>query len=270
MDIDELYAMAGVKPDDVDFVQTYDDYPVICMMQIEDLGFCAKGEGPDFVRSHTLHRRRHVSAQHLGRPALGRPGRRGRRLSRPGRSAAPAHRHDARHRCRRQDRPGLGLRHDHLRPRPVRAAPPCWRGPHDRAADPSEAQGSAQADAGAAATAGVRSRTALGLTAAAARGPLRAAGLRRVRRGIYPPRDACPHCLSARAAVPRRRQSRHAAGRDHHPHLDRPLFSRAHAVARRHGAARCRPVVRGAPARRRARGRAGAAGIQTRQGRARP
>ena len=50
------------------------------MMQLEDLGFCKKGEGPDFVRSHTLHQRRHVPAQHLGRPALGRPGRRGRRL----------------------------------------------------------------------------------------------------------------------------------------------------------------------------------------------
>src|SRR5262249_35216607 len=24
------------------------------MMQFEDLGFCPKGEGPDFVRSHTL------------------------------------------------------------------------------------------------------------------------------------------------------------------------------------------------------------------------
>ena len=35
-------------------MQTYDDYPVICMMQMEDLGFCAKGEGPDFVRSQTL------------------------------------------------------------------------------------------------------------------------------------------------------------------------------------------------------------------------
>ena len=52
--VDEFYAMAGVAADDVDFVQTYDDYPVICMMQIEDLGFCGKGEGPDFVRSHTL------------------------------------------------------------------------------------------------------------------------------------------------------------------------------------------------------------------------
>jgi acetyl-CoA acetyltransferase len=54
MDVPELYAMASVTADDVDFVQTYDDYPVICMMQMEDLGFCAKGEGPDFVRSHTL------------------------------------------------------------------------------------------------------------------------------------------------------------------------------------------------------------------------
>ncbi|MFO1158628.1 MAG: thiolase family protein [Reyranellaceae bacterium] len=54
MDIGELYAMAGVGAADVDFVQTYDDYPVICMMQIEDLGFCAKGESADFIRSHTL------------------------------------------------------------------------------------------------------------------------------------------------------------------------------------------------------------------------
>jgi acetyl-CoA acetyltransferase len=54
MDIDDLWSMAGARPGDVDFVQTYDDYPVICMMQIEDLGFCAKGEAPDFVRSHTL------------------------------------------------------------------------------------------------------------------------------------------------------------------------------------------------------------------------
>jgi len=54
MDVDELYAMAGVKPDDLDFVQTYDDYPVISMMQFEDLGFCRKGEGPDFVRQHDL------------------------------------------------------------------------------------------------------------------------------------------------------------------------------------------------------------------------
>lgn len=54
MDVDELWAMAGIAPAAVDFVQTYDDYPVISMMQFEDLGFCKKGEGPDFVRSHTF------------------------------------------------------------------------------------------------------------------------------------------------------------------------------------------------------------------------
>ncbi|MEN3148532.1 thiolase family protein [Neorhizobium sp. IRAMC:178] len=54
VDRDELYGMAGSAPGDVDFVQTYDDYAVISMMQFEDLGFCAKGEGPDFVRQHTF------------------------------------------------------------------------------------------------------------------------------------------------------------------------------------------------------------------------
>ncbi len=51
-DRDDLYAQAGVGPADVDLMQAYDDYPVITLMQIEDLGFCAKGDGPAFVRSH--------------------------------------------------------------------------------------------------------------------------------------------------------------------------------------------------------------------------
>ena len=54
VDRDDLYAQAGVAPADIDFVQTYDDYPVIVMMQFEDLGFCEKGEGPAFVRAHGL------------------------------------------------------------------------------------------------------------------------------------------------------------------------------------------------------------------------
>ena len=53
-DRDDLYAQAGVKPAALDFVQTYDDYPVIVMMQFEDLGFCEKGEGPAFVQSNTM------------------------------------------------------------------------------------------------------------------------------------------------------------------------------------------------------------------------
>lgn len=54
VDIDELWAMAGHGPEAIDLLQTYDDYPVICMMQFEDLGFCAKGEGAEFVRKHDL------------------------------------------------------------------------------------------------------------------------------------------------------------------------------------------------------------------------
>lgn len=44
-DRDLLYDQAGVGPEDIDFVQAYDDYPVIVMMQLEALGFCAEGEG---------------------------------------------------------------------------------------------------------------------------------------------------------------------------------------------------------------------------------
>jgi acetyl-CoA acetyltransferase len=54
LDRDDLYRQAGVGPQDMDFVQTYDDYPVISLMQLEDLGFCAKGEGPAFVRRHSF------------------------------------------------------------------------------------------------------------------------------------------------------------------------------------------------------------------------
>ena len=54
MDVGELYAMADIGAGDIDVVETYDDYPVISMMQFEDLGFCAKGEGADFVRGHTF------------------------------------------------------------------------------------------------------------------------------------------------------------------------------------------------------------------------
>ena len=46
LDRDELYEQAGIGPDDIDFLETYDDYPVINVLQLEDLGFCGKGEGP--------------------------------------------------------------------------------------------------------------------------------------------------------------------------------------------------------------------------------
>ncbi|MBS0612274.1 MAG: thiolase family protein [Proteobacteria bacterium] len=54
LDRDRLYGSAGIEPCDVDFVQTYDDYPVMSAMQIEDLGFCEKGAAPEFIRRHTF------------------------------------------------------------------------------------------------------------------------------------------------------------------------------------------------------------------------
>ena len=51
---DELFEQAGRSARDMNFLQTYDDYPVIVMMQLEDLGFCAKGAGPEFVRNTDL------------------------------------------------------------------------------------------------------------------------------------------------------------------------------------------------------------------------
>jgi acetyl-CoA acetyltransferase len=36
--------MAGVKHDNIDFLEMYDDYIIVVYLQIEDLGFCAKGD----------------------------------------------------------------------------------------------------------------------------------------------------------------------------------------------------------------------------------
>lgn len=53
-DCDDLYAQAGLGPEDVDFFEAYDDYPVINCLQIEGLGFCGQGEAPNFIRSNTF------------------------------------------------------------------------------------------------------------------------------------------------------------------------------------------------------------------------
>jgi acetyl-CoA acetyltransferase len=50
VDRDALWRQAGLGPADMDVVQTYDDYPVISMLQFEDLGFCAKDDGAEFIR----------------------------------------------------------------------------------------------------------------------------------------------------------------------------------------------------------------------------
>jgi acetyl-CoA acetyltransferase len=55
MDRQRLYDGAGLAPNDMQFLQAYDDYPVIVMMQMEGLGFCALGEAPSLVRQHEMH-----------------------------------------------------------------------------------------------------------------------------------------------------------------------------------------------------------------------
>ena len=43
------YAMAGLGPDSVDVVELYDAFTINTILFLEDLGFCAKGEGGPFV-----------------------------------------------------------------------------------------------------------------------------------------------------------------------------------------------------------------------------
>ncbi len=43
------FEMAGCKPADMDTVQVYDAFTINTILFLEDLGYCAKGEGKDFV-----------------------------------------------------------------------------------------------------------------------------------------------------------------------------------------------------------------------------
>jgi acetyl-CoA acetyltransferase len=48
------FARAGVTPDDIDTIQFYDSFTITVLMLLEDMGFCKKGEGGDFVTGGTL------------------------------------------------------------------------------------------------------------------------------------------------------------------------------------------------------------------------
>ena len=45
---------AGVEPDDVDYASIYDSFTITVLQTLEDLGFCDKGEGGEFVEGGTL------------------------------------------------------------------------------------------------------------------------------------------------------------------------------------------------------------------------
>ena len=46
---ERAYAMAGLGPADMDFAQLYDCFTPTVLIELEDLGFCAKGEGGPFI-----------------------------------------------------------------------------------------------------------------------------------------------------------------------------------------------------------------------------
>lgn len=50
----EAFKMAGIEHKDVDVFEPYDDYPMVVLIQMEDYGFCKKGEGAKFVQEHDL------------------------------------------------------------------------------------------------------------------------------------------------------------------------------------------------------------------------
>lgn len=51
---DRLWDDAGCGPEEMHFVQAYDDYPVMVAIQLEDLGFCAKGGVGQFIDANSM------------------------------------------------------------------------------------------------------------------------------------------------------------------------------------------------------------------------
>jgi len=52
----EAFAVSGLAPRHISFAEIYDCFTISCLLQLEDLGFCEKGEGADFA-----------SEEHIGR-----------------------------------------------------------------------------------------------------------------------------------------------------------------------------------------------------------
>ena len=52
----EAFARAGITPEDVDTIQIYDSFTITVLLLLEDMGFCAKGEGGAFVETGVLRR----------------------------------------------------------------------------------------------------------------------------------------------------------------------------------------------------------------------
>jgi acetyl-CoA acetyltransferase len=51
---ERAFAMSGLTPADIDVVELYDSFTITVLLALEDLGFCAKGEGGAFVADGRL------------------------------------------------------------------------------------------------------------------------------------------------------------------------------------------------------------------------
>ncbi len=72
---ERAFRMAGITPDQVDFVQPYDCYTITVLVTLEDAGFCKKGEGGPFVAEHDLTWRGDLPCNtHGGQLSFGQPG----------------------------------------------------------------------------------------------------------------------------------------------------------------------------------------------------
>ncbi len=50
----KAFAEAGITPQDIKYASLYDSFTITVLMQLEDLGFCKKGEGGKFVQDGNL------------------------------------------------------------------------------------------------------------------------------------------------------------------------------------------------------------------------
>jgi acetyl-CoA acetyltransferase len=73
----DAFAMAGVKPGDITLAEIYDCYTSAVLIELEDAGFCKKGEGGPFIEAHDLTWRgdfplnTHGGMLSFGQPGLG-------------------------------------------------------------------------------------------------------------------------------------------------------------------------------------------------------
>jgi acetyl-CoA acetyltransferase len=51
---EHLYRSAGIGPKDVDVAELYDHFSPMVIMQLEDYGFCPRGEGGAFVEAGNI------------------------------------------------------------------------------------------------------------------------------------------------------------------------------------------------------------------------